>query len=93
MLEDSIATESIYGFAPVAQQTDVPPSEESIFVLTASQLREIVSRAVLEATEPHVERIETLEATVCQPGGQSLCLGSHTRPPGRESAHPAPAYQ
>jgi uncharacterized membrane protein len=42
----------INSFAHVAQQANVPPIEESVFVLTSSQLREIVSKAVLEATEP-----------------------------------------
>jgi hypothetical protein len=35
-----------------AEQSDVPPVEESIFVLTASQLQGIISRAVQESTEP-----------------------------------------
>src|SRR5512137_2094195 len=35
-----------------AEQSNVPPVEESIFVLTSSQLQEIVSKAILEATEP-----------------------------------------
>jgi hypothetical protein len=43
---------AINSFASVAEQANVPPSEESVFVLTGSQLHEIVSRAVLEATEP-----------------------------------------
>jgi hypothetical protein len=50
MLKDSVATESIYGFAPMAQQADVPP-EEPIFVLTGSQLQDIITRVVQEATE------------------------------------------
>ena len=42
---DKVATASIntFGNSPKA---DVPPSEESIFVLTASQLQEIISRAL-----------------------------------------------
>jgi cytoskeletal protein RodZ len=44
--------EAINSFAPVAQQADVSPSEESVFVLSGSQLQEIISRAVQDATEP-----------------------------------------
>lgn len=43
---------AINSFASEAKQVDVSPVEESIFVLTASQLQEIISKAVLEATEP-----------------------------------------
>jgi uncharacterized membrane protein len=46
------AAEAINSFASEAEQIDVLPSEETIFVLTASQLQGIVSKAVLEATEP-----------------------------------------
>jgi hypothetical protein len=50
----SVATESINGFA--SEQTNVKPSEP-IFVLTSSQLQEIISRAVQEATEPLYQEI------------------------------------
>ena len=50
MLRDSLATESIYGFAPMTQQAEVSP-EEPIFVLTGSQLQDIITKAVQEATE------------------------------------------
>ena len=46
----------INSFASVAQQTDVP-SEEPIFVLTGSQLKDIISRAIQEATEPLYQEI------------------------------------
>jgi hypothetical protein len=66
MLKDSVATESIYGFAPMAQQADVSP-EEPIFVLTGSQLQDIISRAVLplqaELQDLQGEKMATLEAT------------------------------
>jgi uncharacterized membrane protein len=42
-----IALAKINSFAPVAQQAEVSP-EEPIFVLTGSQLQEIISRAVLQ---------------------------------------------
>jgi predicted Zn-dependent protease with MMP-like domain len=46
MLRDSLATESIYGFAHTSRQADVQP-EEPIFVLTGSQLQDLVARAIL----------------------------------------------
>jgi len=45
-----IALAKINSFAHVAQQAEVSP-EEPIFVLTGSQLQEIITRAVQEATE------------------------------------------
>lgn len=56
-----IALAKINSFAHVAQQADVSP-EEPIFVLSSSQLQEILTRAVQEATGPLVERIEALES-------------------------------
>jgi uncharacterized coiled-coil protein SlyX len=50
----------INSFAHVAAQTNVPPSEESIFVLSSSQLQEILSRAI----QPLQDRIDSLETTV-----------------------------
>ena len=62
MLRNSVAIESINGFAP--EQTDVSP-EEPIFVLTSSQLQEIITRAI----QPLQDRIETLEVIVARLGG------------------------
>jgi hypothetical protein len=66
--------EAINSFASHAEQKDVPPSEEPIFVLTGSQLQDLVSRAVLEATEPLYreiaydrQRISKLEEREPQP--------------------------
>jgi uncharacterized coiled-coil protein SlyX len=57
LLRDSVATESIYGFAP--EQANAQP-EEPIFVLTKTQLKQIIS----EATQPLQDRIEALESIV-----------------------------
>ena len=67
-----IALAKINSFAPVAQQADVSP-EEPIFVLTESQLQDIISRAVLplqadlqdlkDTIALHGEKIAALEAT------------------------------
>ena len=74
MLRDSIATESIYGFAPVVQQADVQPSEP-IFVLSSSQLQDIISRAVL----PLQDEISQLKVTVAQQGEDIAALKSTER--------------
>ncbi len=52
-----IALPRINSFASVAQQTDVQPPEEPIFVLTGSQLKDIISRSIQEATEPLYQEI------------------------------------
>jgi uncharacterized membrane protein len=52
---------AINSFASQATQTDfVPPSEESVFILTASQIQEIIK----EAIQPLKDQIDSLEATV-----------------------------
>ena len=52
-----IALPRINSFASVAQQADVQPPEEPIFVLTGSQLKDITSRSIQEATEPLYQEI------------------------------------
>jgi uncharacterized glyoxalase superfamily protein PhnB len=52
---------AINSFASQATQTDfVPPSEESVFILTSGQLQDIIK----EAVQPLQDRIEFLEATL-----------------------------
>ena len=46
-----IANAGINTFGIASHKANVSPSEEPIFVLTGSQLQEIISRAVQEATE------------------------------------------
>jgi hypothetical protein len=50
---------AINSFLPTEQQADVSPSEP-IFVLTGSQLQDIITRAVQEATEPLKAEIQEL---------------------------------
>ena len=64
-----IALPRINSFAPVAQQADVQP-EEPIFVLTGSQLQEIISRAVL----PLQAELQDLKDTVALQGGKIVAL-------------------
>jgi hypothetical protein len=49
---DTNLAESINMFASVAKQADVQPKEEPIFVLTGSQLQDIIERSIEKATEP-----------------------------------------
>ena len=55
-----VANARINSFAHVAQQADVSPSEESVFVLTSSQLQEIITRAIQKATEPLKTELQEL---------------------------------
>jgi len=64
-----IATASINSFGN-PPNADVLPSEESIFVLTSSQLRQIVS----EAIQPLQDHIESLETTVASQGEKIVAL-------------------
>ena len=52
-----IATASINSFGNSPKADVLPSEEESIFVLTSSQLQEIISRAI----QPLQDRIESLE--------------------------------
>jgi hypothetical protein len=55
-----IANARINSFASVAQQANEQPSEEPIFVLTGSQLQEIISRAI----QPLQDEVSQLKITV-----------------------------
>jgi hypothetical protein len=69
-----IALLGINSFASVTQQADVQPPEEPIFVLTGSQLKDIISRSIQEATEPLYQEI----AYDIVKGSQSLSKESHS---------------
>jgi hypothetical protein len=64
-----IALAKINSFAPVAQQAEVSP-EEPIFVLTGSQLQDIISRAVL----PLQAELQDLKDTVALQGEKLAAL-------------------
>jgi hypothetical protein len=64
-----IALAKINSFAPVAQQAEVSP-EEPIFVLTGSQLQEIISRAVLQLQA----ELQDLKDTVALQGEKIAAL-------------------
>ena len=64
-----VGATQINSFAPVAQQTDVSP-EEPIFVLTGSQLQEIISRAI----QPLYEEARELKVIVANLEGKISAL-------------------
>jgi len=60
---NNVALAKINSFASQAMQADfVPPSEESVFVLTSSQLQDIITRAI----QPLQDDVRDLKATVAR---------------------------
>ena len=55
-----VANAGINTFGITLPKADVSPSEEPIFVLTGSQLQDIISRAIQEASEPLKAEIQEL---------------------------------
>ena len=62
---DNVALAKINSFAPIAAQTDFPvsPSEEAVFILTSSQLKDLIK----EAIQPMQDRISFLEDRILLP--------------------------
>ena len=67
------AATAINSFAPVAQQADVQPSEP-IFVLTGSQLQDLITQAVEKAVQPLQDEVSDLKATVARQGEKIAAL-------------------
>jgi hypothetical protein len=63
------------GLASEKDQADVPPSEEPIFVLTSSQLQDLISRAIQDATEPLYREIAHI---MIAKGSLNLSRESHS---------------
>jgi len=63
MSTDTLLAESISSFG---LQGHVSPSEEPVFILTSSQLQDLITRAVEQAIQPLQDRIDALEATVAR---------------------------
>lgn len=63
-----IAVAKINSFAPIAAQTDFPvsPSEEAVFILTSSQLQDIITKAIEKAIQPLQDEVRDLKATVAR---------------------------
>ena len=57
-----VASAKINSFAPVPQNDNVPHSEEPVFILTSSQLQDVITRAI----QPALDRIESFQATITQ---------------------------
>ena len=71
---DKVANASINSFGN-SPEADASP-EESIFVLTSSQLRSLIVEAVEKAIQPLQDRIESLESTVASQGNELAALRS-----------------
>jgi len=66
-----IAIAKINSFAPIAAQTNfVQPSEEAVFILTASQLKGLVTQAI----QPTQDEVMELRATVERQDGKIVAL-------------------
>ena len=59
-----IASASINTFGPSPKAAFVPPSEESVFILTSGQLQNAITKAVQEAIQPLKTEVESLKAVV-----------------------------
>ena len=58
----NVADASLNKFAPEGARGEfVPPSEEPVFILTASQLKDLMVRAIEEATEPILQEVRDLK--------------------------------
>ena len=67
-----IASAKINSFAPAPQNDNVSQSEESVFILTASQLQDIITKTI----QPLQDHIESLEATVTRQDEKIAALES-----------------
>jgi len=66
-----VDTAQINSFAPITAQTDfVPPSEEAVFILTASQLKDLIKKAI----QPLQDEFGQLRATVARQGAMIAAL-------------------
>ena len=57
-----VDTTQIYNLRTLPKADNATPLEEPIFVLTSSQLQDVITKAI----QPALERIESLEATITQ---------------------------
>jgi len=62
---DKVASARINNFGP-ALKADVQPAEESVFVLTSNQLKEIIAQAVKEAIQPLQEEMAALRSRLAE---------------------------
>jgi hypothetical protein len=58
--------EALNSFASETEQADVPQLEESVFVLTGSQLQNLLYKAVQECTQPLKAEIQDLKSAVAR---------------------------
>ena len=61
-----VASARINSFASDAKANFVPQSEELVFVLTSSQLQDIITKAIEKAIQPLQDEVRDLKATVAR---------------------------
>jgi uncharacterized membrane protein len=71
-----LADASINSFAPGAVQADFVPHSEQLITLTYGQLQDLTTQAIQKVTEPLVDRISSLEATVAAQSERIIALES-----------------
>ena len=69
-----VANAGINTFGIASPKADVSPSEEPIFVLTRSQLQEIISQGVQEATKSLNSKIDALEDRIIKQDEKIVAL-------------------
>jgi len=65
-----IALANINSFASQEMQDNVPQAEEAVFILTSSQLKDIIR----EAAKPLLKRIESLEDVIARQDAKITAL-------------------
>ena len=63
---DVVDTTQINTFGTASPKADVSPSEDPIFVLTSSQLQNLIKAAVVEAIQPLQDQVQDLMDEVSQ---------------------------
>jgi F0F1-type ATP synthase beta subunit len=69
-----VDTTQINSFLPEQRADFVSPSEESVFVLTSSQLSALITQAVEKAIQPLQDEVMQLKATVARQGEKIAAL-------------------
>jgi DNA-directed RNA polymerase sigma subunit (sigma70/sigma32) len=63
---DNVANASIKAFGQSPKADFVPPSEDSAFILTSSQLSALITKAIEKALQPLQDEVRDLKATVAR---------------------------
>jgi DNA-directed RNA polymerase sigma subunit (sigma70/sigma32) len=63
---DNVANASIKAFGQSPKADFVPPSEDSAFILTSSQLSALITKAIEKALQPLQDEVRDLKATIAR---------------------------